>query len=57
MSSNKQLELLLSTVTADLESSQAAMAKLEDVYTFMKVRLSVAEAEKAELSERLTNSL
>ncbi|CAN7942092.1 unnamed protein product, partial [Ixodes pacificus] len=53
----KQLELLLSTVTADLENSQAAVAKLEDACTFLKEQLGVAEAEKAELSERLTNSL
>ncbi|KAG0439938.1 hypothetical protein HPB47_016459 [Ixodes persulcatus] len=53
----KQLELSLSTITADLESSQAAVAKLEDACTFMKEQLGVAEAEKAELSEQLTNSL
>ncbi|KAG0425818.1 hypothetical protein HPB47_027036 [Ixodes persulcatus] len=53
----KQLKLSLSTVTADLKSSQAAMAKLRDACTFMKVQLCVAEAEKAELSELLTNSL
>ncbi|CAN7978605.1 unnamed protein product, partial [Ixodes persulcatus] len=53
----KQLELSLSTVTADLESSKAAMAKQKDACTFMKVLLRVAEVEKAELSEGLTNSL
>ncbi|KAG0438083.1 hypothetical protein HPB47_017152 [Ixodes persulcatus] len=52
----EQLELSLS-VTADLESSKAGMAKLKDARTFMKVQLRVAEAEKTELSERLTNSL
>ncbi|XP_029831378.2 golgin subfamily B member 1 [Ixodes scapularis] len=53
----KQLELSLSTVVADLENSQAAVVKLEDACTFLKEQLGVAEAEKAELSERLTNSL
>ncbi|KAG0433320.1 hypothetical protein HPB47_020037 [Ixodes persulcatus] len=52
----EQLELSLS-VAADLESSKAGMAKLKDARTFMKVQLRVAEAEKTELSERLTNSL
>ncbi|CAN7975558.1 unnamed protein product, partial [Ixodes persulcatus] len=53
----KQLELSLSTVTADLESSKAAMAKLKEARTFKKVQLRVAEAEKTGLSEQLTNSL
>ncbi|EEC19952.1 M protein, putative [Ixodes scapularis] len=53
----KQLELLLSTFTADLESSKAAMTKQKDACTFMKVQLRVAEAEKAELLEGLTNWL
>ncbi|CAN7978817.1 unnamed protein product, partial [Ixodes persulcatus] len=53
----KQLELSLSTITTDLKSSQAAMDKLKDACTFMKVQLGVAEAEKAELSEQLNNSL
>ncbi|XP_040064323.1 kinesin-like protein KIF20B [Ixodes scapularis] len=54
---SKPLEISLSTVTAGLKSSQAAMAKLKDACTFMKVELGVAEAEKAELLERLINSL
>ncbi|KAG0417762.1 hypothetical protein HPB47_005373 [Ixodes persulcatus] len=53
----KQLELSLSTVTADLEGSKDGIAKLKDARTFMKVQLRVAEAEKTELSERLINSL
>ncbi|CAN8020603.1 unnamed protein product, partial [Ixodes persulcatus] len=54
---HEQLELSLSTITADLESSKAGMAKLKDARTFMKVQLRVAEAAKTEHSERLTNSL
>ncbi|CAN7990045.1 unnamed protein product, partial [Ixodes pacificus] len=53
----KLRELSLSTVTADLESSKPAMAKQKYACTFMKVQLRVAEAEKAELLEWLTNSL
>lgn len=33
------------------------MAKLKDACAFVKVQLGFAEAEKSELSERLTNSL
>ncbi|KAG0416829.1 hypothetical protein HPB47_006102 [Ixodes persulcatus] len=53
----KQLERSLSTVTADFESSQAAVVKQNDACTSMKVQLRVAEAEKAELSKGMTNSL